>query len=1156
MPQKNGMRVRFLFGPAGSGKTFRCLSEIRAELLRAPEGPELILLAPKQATYQLERQLFTDGALGGYTRLQIVSFERLAAFVHARLGRPLPGLLSEEGRVMVLRAILEANLDQLKVFRASARLAGFARQLSGLLSDLQQRRVGPKPLQELAASQDLSPRLAAKLSDLALLYSAYRSWGEGMDFNPLGDVACLLDGAVEALGAQAQGLGLGGLWLDGFAVLTPQEQALLAAVLPHCQHATLAFCLPQPPTHEESWLSPWALVAEAARECSLRVNELPGVAVEVETLERDPARSRFAHSPLLAQVERLFARQGSHDPAVDPALPDESGVPGAAARGADGQRGLSSSPAPSLRLVKCSDVQAEAVLAAREMLSFVRDGGRFRDCAVLVRHLEGYQDVLRRVLTRYGIPFFLDRREAVAHHPLAELTRFALRTVAYDWRQADWLGLLKTGLAGLTDGEVDELENAALARGWEGAEFWLRPIPADADLIGRDRLEERRARVTEPLATLQRQLAQAGWAPSGAALAGHLRDLWTSLNVEDRLEAWARATSGGAVQATVWEQMNDWLDNLERAFGGLAFPLTEWLSIVEAGLSGLSVGVIPPSLDQVLVGSVDRSRNPDLQFVLVLGMNESVFPAPPPAPALLSEAEVAAIESGGVRIGHGRRQFGHERYLGYIALTRARRRVLVSWSLTDAKGNPRNPSRFVDELCRAFPALAVDPFDGSVPWDESCHPIELAGALLREGAPEGLDALRALSSVQPVLQRGQQVLNALGASGLSPGTAAALYGDEPRLSVSALEQFAACPFQFFAARGLRAQEREEFQVDARRTGEFQHEVLAAFHRRLKESGKRWRELAPEQAVEWVREIGVRQLGAYQHGLLAANPAREFQARALIRNLGQVIATLTRWSRQNDFEPEAVELSFGMEEGGWPDWRIELGDGRGVRVRGRVDRVDLCRQPDGSAAMAILDYKSGGRLFEELKFANGLQLQMPAYLAALCGNPRARETFGVDALKPAGVFYVGLRVKPGSGKSRPEAEEAGDEACATAFQHRGRFDERCLERFDTRGAAGGDQFKYRYTQAGQLHKSGNDALPSAAFAQLLEDAAQQIRDLAARILAGEARVWPYAKGQEVACDWCRFRSVCRFDSWTQPYRLLERRNRDGQPAGGKEAAACD
>ncbi|HTD87557.1 MAG TPA: hypothetical protein VK850_13340, partial [Candidatus Binatia bacterium] len=75
------MPVEFVIGPAGSGKTFLCLDQVRAALKASPEGPPLLFLAPKQATFQLERELLSDPELPGYTRLQILSFDRLAEFV-------------------------------------------------------------------------------------------------------------------------------------------------------------------------------------------------------------------------------------------------------------------------------------------------------------------------------------------------------------------------------------------------------------------------------------------------------------------------------------------------------------------------------------------------------------------------------------------------------------------------------------------------------------------------------------------------------------------------------------------------------------------------------------------------------------------------------------------------------------------------------------------------------------------------------------------------------------------------------------------------------------------------------------------------------------------------------------------------------------------
>jgi hypothetical protein len=62
--EKSSVQARFLLGPAGSGKTFLCLKEIRDALRENSEGPPLILLAPKQATFQLERQLLDSERWG------------------------------------------------------------------------------------------------------------------------------------------------------------------------------------------------------------------------------------------------------------------------------------------------------------------------------------------------------------------------------------------------------------------------------------------------------------------------------------------------------------------------------------------------------------------------------------------------------------------------------------------------------------------------------------------------------------------------------------------------------------------------------------------------------------------------------------------------------------------------------------------------------------------------------------------------------------------------------------------------------------------------------------------------------------------------------------------------------------------------------------
>jgi len=1128
--------TRFLLGPAGSGKTFRCLAEIRDELIAAPEGAPLLLLAPKQATFQLERQLLAGPELRGYTRLHILSFERLATFLLNNLGIATRELLSEEGRVMVLRALLLQHQPALKVFRASARLTGFAQQLHLVLREFERHQISGARLEQLAAAPDASATLRDKLHDLALLHRAYADWLKTHD---LQDGNNLLDVAATALNHEGKlrpaAVAVQKLWLDGFAEMTPQELQLLTALAPHCGELTLAFCLESEPPEKTSWLSTWSVVAQTFRRCRTALAAVDGAQLSLETLANRAGQGRFARSETLRRLEANWSRPA----ATTPAPP--------------------SSVATEVQLVSCADAETEVVCAAREILRHVRGGGRFRDCAILLRSLDSHQAVLDRTLRRYDIPFFLDAREPVAHHPLAELTRFALRTVAFNWRADDWFGSLKTGLIPNLEADIDWLENLAIARGWEG-DFWQKPVAIAGQDALAARVEALRKTIVPPFQTLAKAI---GPVTTGRDLCAALRDFWNELAIERTLAKWSEATvdttlraSHAALHTTVLTQLISWLENLERAFAAETLPVRDWLPIIEAGLANLTVGVVPPALDQVLIGAVDRSRNPEIKLTCVLGLNEGTFPAAPAAGRLLTDADRANLERQDVYLGPTSLQrIGHERYLGYIAFTRSSQRLLVTRALRDRKGQPLNPSPFFEHL-RRITGVAETTFTPPAHWWESEHVSELAAPLLRllndapqlspsprpggENAgtqgPTQLPELKSVSALQPLIVKWQQVQTA-NHSRLSPDAVEKLFGRELSSSVSRLEDFAACPFKFFAIASLRLQERKEFQFDARDQGSFHHDVLQAFHHRVLASGRRWRDLNPTEAANLIAAIAREQLPQFENGKFLRDGAARFTGELLIARLQQLIRALIAWMPQYDFDPVRCEVSFS-DGGEFPAWRLDLGDGHALKLNGRIDRVDLLRRPDHTALAVVVDYKSRVRQLDATKFHHGLELQLLSYLGVVNQLRDPGPILGVKSLTPAGVFYVPLN----GGAGKPSSDRADilattDEQRRLAYQHSGRFLGDELAHFDNRHVSKGDQFKYKIVKAGGFAESGNQALPAAEFAALREKVEAHLRDYGQRIFAGEAGCAPYRIGTHTACEYCDFQSVCRFDPWTQPFRAL-------------------
>ncbi len=344
--------------------------------------------------------------------------------------------------------------------------------------------------------------------------------------------------------------------------------------------------------------------------------------------------------------------------------------------------------------------------------------------------------------------------------------------------------------------------------------------------------------------------------------------------------------------------------------------------------------------------------------------------------------------------------------------------------------------------------------------------------------------------------------------------AAQLYGPSLRTSVSRLEEFAACPFKFFVHSGLRAEERQRFELDARERGSFLHEALALFHRQLRGENKNWRDITPAEARQRIKDCVSQLAPEFHEGLLEANAQSRFAARAVAESLQEFVAATVEWMAHYQFDPQESELGFGTRDSKLPAWELDLGQDRQLILTGKIDRVDLYRDGTNDEALAVvIDYKSGALKLENLLIANGLQLQLAAYLGVLRHLDGARELFGVSRLVPAGVFYVNLRGQSESGKTRTAVLQTRDEFRQRRFQHLGRFDAAALPFLDNRGAKEGSQFKFRLKLDGAPHANNTDLLRTGDFQQLLDHIEAELARMGPEIYEGVIAVNPYQKGRQ-------------------------------------------
>ena len=867
--------LRFVLGRAGTGKTRRCLDEVRARLAESPDGPPLILLVPEQATFTTEYALLKDAGISGTMRAQALSFRRLAFRVMQETGGTALVPIGENGKNMLLFKLIHRHADRLRLFAGSAGQRGFVDKLNELLTEMKRYGVTPDRLDELAGQAGLgSPDdlLARKLHDIRLLYAELEDALAGRYLDAEDGLQHLARGFGSSSLAAAE------IWVDGFHGFTPAEYAALEALIRSARGVTVTLTLDRPygPGERPAELDLFRPTAETY----IRLRELAeraGVPVEEPVVLRPEPAPRWTDSPMLAHLERHY---GTRTPMAVPAewLDPEHPRCGVVIRAAANRR-------------------AEVDAAARDILRRVQeDGLRWRDIAVMVRNLSDYADLIEQTFSDYGIPFFLDRKTVNHHHPLVEFIRSALETVTKGWRHDAVIRCVKTELltepgSGFDRSDLDRLENYVLAAGidgrrWLDPESW-RPLVRDPledepgnakeeDPEGFRRILRCRERIVGPLDRFGRALARARDVRAMCAALYHLLD---EVGAADRLEAWSRedAERGELLRSRahrqLWDGVMHLLDQLVELAGEERMPAGLFAGMVETGLDSLRLGSVPPSVDQVLVGSLDRSRTGGVKAAYLLGANEGVLPMRSREDGVLTERERERLGDAGIRLAPGvRRRLLDERFLIYVALTMPSRTLWISYATADEEGKGLYASELIRQVRALFPGLGIRSETGEpeeeAGAEEHLRHIRrpdralslLVGRLRRfrtdgrlpdlwrdvynwfAARPEWRDRLRTVTS--SLRYRNE-------AAPLPLLTARRLYGDRLLASVSRMERFTACPFQHFAAYGLRLEERRIYRLEAPDVGQLFH---AALSRLADACGSRLGELEPEEIAKTVSDI--------------------------------------------------------------------------------------------------------------------------------------------------------------------------------------------------------------------------------------------------------------------------------------------------------------
>ncbi|MCO6436012.1 MAG: exodeoxyribonuclease V subunit gamma [Phycisphaerae bacterium] len=867
-----------------------------------------------------------------------------------------------------------------------------------------------------------------------------------------------------------------------------------------------------------------------------------------------------------------------------------------------------------IELVELPTRRVEVEYAVSRICQWLRgeDGApphRLRDTAIIVRDLEPYHDLITAALSARNIPHFIDRRRPIGHHPIVELLRCAVKLVVDDLPLDSMRTLLKTGLLPLGASDADALENALIARGIEGIEAWRQAWPAWTE-AGGDRGMHREQAYEEALAAQVNQARESilgvlePWLDvvqreavlSGPAWAEAIRSWLKHLNAAGTLAAWSTEAErrGDADEANehrqAWRDVAAFLDDLEGAFAETELATEELARVLEHGLAALTLGLAPPMVDQVLVGSIERSRHPNIRSAVLLGFNDGMFPRRIAEDAILNDEDRTFLRGRGLRVAPpSRERLLDERLLVYIALTRPSERMVITWAAADDDGRALRASPFVEAVKGSVAGLETasvgDPVRTRSFWDiqtiqEAARRIgmEMRNRPSRAEDEEGVrgawnglyESLRGeMKNAECGMGNAERTggeedgssgdapyeLRALGAereARLTAESVQTLFGGTLRMSVSQLESYAACPFQHFARFSLRLRERQTSEMAAVDMGRVHHAVL---ERTVQEIISRKHDLVAmdEDALGGVVEDVCAAVGKELEDAARVSQARDrYQLRRTAEELRRILQAQRRIAGAGRMRPAAVELGFGFDEpGSLPALEVSTPNGRKMLVRGYIDRVDLADLA-GEMLGVVIDYKrTRHRTLDLGQVFHGLSLQLPAYLLVLAARG---EALAGRPVRPVGAFFVTLE-RTYQSVVHPDAKKGDDDEdpASGVGKPRGVLLGDHVDVLEMIGSGGQSAcYNFRWKKDGDIAAiDRSDGADAAGFDKIMAIALRRIGELGDAMIDGRVEVRPFRMtGTTSPCTWCKMMPVCRFEFAPDRVRYLERLGRKEVMGGSR------
>lgn len=762
-----------------------------------------------------------------------------------------------------------------------------------------------------------------------------------------------------------------------------------------------------------------------------------------------------------------------------------------------------------VEVLEFDNINDEIIYVASKIKYLVMEKNySFEDINVAINGLEDYKLEVKKVFNQFDLPYYIDTTKTLSEHYFVKGFLKILDFVCDKNSTVDAITIAKNPIFKQDSNNLATFENFCYQYNIVGDEFF-KPFEfsnSNDCLIS----EKVRSVVFDNIKNLKEHFDCANNLSDFIDCFKKYFEVIDAKNVINEIAKIQTDSVDKKIDEQVYEKVNLVFEECVDMLKSEVVSKELMVEILSSGFETVKISTVPLKCNSVFVGDASTSTFIPKKSLIVVGSTESRMPKYSQDTGTLTDAEITNFKSDN-RISPTIKELNHrEKFKLFNLILNWTDDLTLTYSLS-INGEVQKQSEFVSKICdiltkygKKLPNISYSQFSEMI-FDSSTQnqSAYLVGTLQnalsiasksqyhkKQMQQMGLSDLLNIQEQKYQFKNDYQLKNAkevLFSRGLT--------------KISQIERYFDCPFKQFVDYGLRPKEHKKFEIQSVDVGNIMHLIAEKFVQYCIKNNyviKNLNNIVKQLFAEIINTDNYKSL-----------KSKTFALKKIEQECVRFCGAILHQIEQSDYKPKFTEYRFS---------NYELDSG--LTIKGFVDRVDICKDNN---SFRVVDYKTGKDKFSYANIYYGLKLQLPAYLKVL------KDILG---LNPVGTFYMPVKNNYNNYSENEFARYKLDGIMLNENSVLQRLDHNLAENSKS------EIVNIAFTKSGELTKnSGNYALNQEELSSIMDYAFQVMNKAIDEMLCGYIQPKPYKKSEKTSCDYCQYKSVCRYKI-QDGYRRLE------------------